>query len=193
MLCGSFGKQTCRNVNPNLDQPLIDACRKGDRAAQKAVFELLSGRMMSLCLRYTGGDRPAAEDILQEGFVTLFSKLEDYRGAGSFEGWARRIFVTTALMELRRKDALKFSEDITEAVKLESSLPDQLEDLGYAELMKMVGELPDGFRTVFNLYVVEGYSHKEIARQLGISEVTSRSQLNRAKAALKEKLKKRNT
>ena len=148
---------------------------------------------MSLCLRYTGGDRPAAEDILQEGFVTLFSKLEDYRGAGSFEGWARRIFVTTALMELRRKDALKFSEDITEAVKLESSLPDQLEDLGYAELMKMVGELPDGFRTVFNLYVVEGYSHKEIARQLGISEVTSRSQLNRAKAALKEKLKKRNT
>jgi len=170
-------------------QNLVASCKKGDRRAQKAIFDSLSGKMYALCLRYCG-DKTVAQDLLQEGFVTLFSKLDSYKGEGSFEGWARRIFVNTALMELRKKDALKMSDDIEEAWNMSSPISTQMEDIGYKELMKLVMSLPDGFRTVFNMFVIEGYSHKEIAQELGITEVTSRSQLNRARAWLQAKMKK---
>ena len=128
---------------------------------------------------------------MQDGFVTLFSKLDTYKGEGAFEGWARKIFVNTALMELRRKDALKISDDLEDAKAMRTELPSALEDIGYEELMALLAHLPSGFRTVFNMYVVEGYSHKEIADALGISEVTSRSQLARARIWLQEKIKAR--
>ena len=136
------------------------------------------------------GDREAAEDILQDGFVTLFSKLDSYTGAGSFEGWARRIFVNTALMSLRKKDALKNTEDITLAWNISDGEPSPVQKIGHDELLKMVAALPPGFRTVFNMYIMEGYSHKEIAEALGISETTSRSQLQRARVLLQSKIKK---
>lgn len=177
-------------VAKNIDQKLIESLKKGDRKAQKEVFDLLAPQMFSVCLRYSG-NRESAEDLLQDGFVTLFSKIDSYKGEGYFEGWARRIFVNTALMELRKKDALKMSEDLDSARSLTATTSSQTEDLGYKELMRLITELPPGFRTVFNMYVVEGYSHKEIAEALDISEVTSRSQLNRARAWLQAKIKEK--
>ena len=163
---------------------------KGDRKAQKDLFDRMAPRMFPVCIRYTG-DRATAEDILQDGFVTLFSKLDSYKGEGSFEGWARRIFINTALMFLRKKDALKMSEDLENARSLSTDTASQIENIGYKELISLVMTLPDGFRTVFNLYVVEGYSHKEIAQMLDISETTSRTQLSRARVWLQNKIRKR--
>ncbi|MCQ2142447.1 MAG: sigma-70 family RNA polymerase sigma factor [Bacteroidales bacterium] len=171
----------------NIDRKLIESLKKGNRKAQKEVFDLLAPIMFSVCLRYSG-NRETAEDILQDGFVTLFSKIDSYKGDGSFEGWARKIFVNTALMELRKKDALKMSEELDSARSLSAPTSSQIEDIGYKELMELIAGLPAGFRTVFNMYVIEGYSHKEIAETLGITEVTSRSQLNRARAWLQARI-----
>ena len=146
--------------------------------------------MFPLCIRYVG-DRTLAEDILQEGFITLFTHLEDYKGDGSFEGWARRIFVTTALMSLRKKDALKMSDELEAAKGLKTEITSQVQNIGYQELMKLIMTLPPGFRTVFNMYAIEGFSHKEIGEMLGISETTSRTQLSRARIWLQNKIKER--
>ena len=146
--------------------------------------------MFPLCIRYVS-DRSLAEDILQEGFITLFTRLESYKGEGSFEGWARRIFVTTALMSLRKKDALKMSEDLEAARGLKTETSSQVQNIGYKELMELIMTLPPGFRTVFNMYAIEGYSHKEIAQMRGLTETTSRTQLSRARIWLQEKIKKR--
>jgi len=168
--------------------PLVEACRGGDRRAQKRIYDLLSGKMFAVCLRYMDS-REAAEDILQDGFVTLFTKLDSYSGEGSFEGWARKIFVNTALMSLRKNDVLRQTEDVDEAWDITADTPTAIENIGYSELMKMIASMPPGFRTVFNMYVIEGYSHKEIAESLGISEATSRSQLQRARTMLQNKIK----
>ncbi|MCX4334378.1 MAG: RNA polymerase sigma factor [Bacteroidales bacterium] len=175
-------------MNEVSEQTLIDLCKKGDRKAQRAIYDKLAPRMFPLCLRYVC-DRNLAEDLLQDGFVTLFSKIGSYKGNGSFDGWARKIFVTTALMYLRKNDAIRQSDDIEYARHLSSESSDQLQDIGYKELMKLITSLPTGFRTVFNLNVIEGYSHKEIGDMLGISEVTSRTQLSRARVILQDKIK----
>lgn len=172
------------------DLQLIESCRKGDRASQKAIYDRLASRMFPICIRYAG-DRDSAQDILQDGFITLFTKLEDFKGDGSFEGWARRIFVTTALMYLRKKDVLKMSDDLDLARGLKADTVTQTQNLGYKELMELIMTLPPGFRTVFNLYALEGYSHKEIGEMLGISETTSRTQLSRARIWLQNKIKER--
>ena len=170
------------------DIQLIEACKKGDRAAQKALYDRLAPRMFPVCIRYIG-DRALAEDILQEGFITLFTKIGSYKGDGSFEGWARRIFVTTSLMSLRKKDALKMSDELDLARGMKAETVSQIQSIGYKELMQVILTLPPGFRTVFNLYSIEGYSHKEIGEMLGISETTSRTQLSRARLWLQRKLK----
>ena len=169
-------------------ESLIPACRNGDRKAQKRLFDALAPKMMALCLRYIG-DRPTAEDVLQDGFITLFSRLDSYSGAGSFEGWARRIFVNTALMHLRKTDALKLSDDISEARGLFNEEATPVQKIGYRELMALIASLPADARTVFNMYVIEGYSHKEIAETLGFNEATSRSKLQRARIRLQEMIK----
>ncbi|MCQ2165055.1 MAG: RNA polymerase sigma factor [Bacteroidales bacterium] len=169
---------------------MLELCKRGDSSAQKALYDSLAPKMFPVCIRYMG-DRTVAEDVLQDGFVTLFSRLDSYSGAGSFEGWARKIFVNTALMSLRKSDVLKDSDDIEQAWSVKSEATSAIQDIGYKELLKMIGELPAGFRTVFNMYVIEGYSHKEIAEALGITENTSRSQLQRARVALQEKILKR--
>lgn len=172
----------------NFDLKLIESCREGDRAAQKVLYERLAPRMFPVCIRYIG-DREAAEDVLQDGFVTLFTRLDSYKGEGSFEGWARKIFVTTALMELRRKDALKMSDELDVVRGMKSETVSQLQSIGYKDLMNLITQLPPGFRTVFNLYAVEGFTHKDIGEMLGISETTSRTQLSRARAWLQNKIK----
>ena len=146
--------------------------------------------MFPVCLRYVS-DRSLAEDILQDGFITLFTKLGSYKGDGSFEGWARRIFVTTALMALRKKDALKMSDELDAVRGMKADTYTQIQNLGYKELMQLIMSLPTGFRTVFNLYAVEGYSHEEIAEMLGITETTSRTQLSRARIWLQKKIEER--
>jgi RNA polymerase sigma-70 factor (ECF subfamily) len=175
-------------VAENFDLKLIESCREGDRAAQKVLYERLAPRMFPVCIRYIG-DREAAEDVLQDGFVTLFTRLDSYKGEGSFEGWARKIFVTTALMELRRKDALKMSDELDVVRGMKSETVSQLQSIGYKDLMNLITQLPPGFRTVFNLYAVEGFTHKDIGEMLGISETTSRTQLSRARAWLQNKIK----
>ena len=144
--------------------------------------------MFPICIRYNG-NRDQAADVLQDGIITMFAKLKDYKGDGSFEGWARRVFVTTALMALRKKDALKMSEELDTVRGMKAETVSQTQNIGYKELMKLVMTLPPGFRTVFNMYAVEGYSHKEIAEMLGISETTSRTQFSRARGRLQKKIK----
>ena len=178
--------ETVTNLN---EQHIIALCKQGDRAAQKALFDKLSARMFPVCLRYMG-NREAAEDVLQEGFISLFSKLDSYSGEGSFEGWARKVFVNTALMTLRKNDVMRQSEDIETAWSVSSEDPGALQKISYNELMGMIAELPTGFRTVFNMFIIEGYSHKEIGEALGISEATSRSQLQRARVMLQNRIKK---
>ena len=170
------------------EQQVLEACKKGDRTAQKTVYDSLAPKMFAVCLRYMGG-REAAEDVLQEGFITLFSRLDSYAGEGSFEGWARKIFVNTALMSLRKRNALRGSEDLDSARDIRSDGVTQIQTIGYHELLKLIAALPDGYRTVFNLSVIEGYSHKEIAQALGITEATSRSQLQRARMLLQDKIR----
>ena len=169
-------------------EQLARDCLSGDRKAQRRLFDTLAPRMMALCLRYTG-DRPTAEDVLQDGFITLFSRLDSYSGAGSFEGWARRIFVNTALMHLRKTDALKLSDDIGEARGLFTEEATPVQKMGYRELTALIARLPADARTIFNMYVIEGYSHKEIAETLGLNEATSRSKLQRARFRLQELIK----
>ena len=176
-------------VAETFDIQLIEACKKGDRAAQRVLYDRLAPRMFPVCIRYIG-DRTLAEDTLQDGFITLFTKLDSYKGDGSFEGWARRIFVTTALMSLRKKDALKISEELETVRGMKAETVTQMQNIGYKELMALVMSLPTGFRTVFNMYAIEGYSHKEIAEILGITETTSRTQFSRARAWLQNKMEK---
>ena len=178
-----------RDVASFNEQEIIALCKEGNRSAQKILFERLSPKMLSICHRYMG-NMDSAEDVLQEGFIVLFSKLDTYSGEGSFEGWARKIFVNTALMTLRKNDILKQSTDIDTAFGVSSSGESAVQKLSYQELLKMIAELPAGYRTVFNMFVIEGYSHKEISEALGISEATSRSQLQRARVMLQNKIKK---
>ncbi len=144
--------------------------------------------MYSLCMRYVG-NRETAKDILHDGFVVLFSKLETYKGEGSFEGWARRIFINTALMHLRKSDLLKYSEEIGEAAADITVSPSVIEKMEAERLMKLVCRMPVGFRTIFNMYAIEGYTHSEIAKELNITEGGSRSQLSRARIWLQERLR----
>ena len=176
-----------RKDKDKLSDRLLKTCIQGDRKAQRKLYEQLAPKMFPVCLRYMN-NREMAEDVLQDGFVTLFSKLDSYSGTGSFEGWARKIFVNTALMQLRRNDVLRESDNLDDAWDIGSPDPSAIQEIGYKELLELIAELPPGFRTVFNMYVIEGYSHKEIADELGISENTSRSQLQRARVILQKKI-----
>lgn len=163
---------------------LIESCKSNNREAQYKLYSLLSGKMFAVCLRYAK-NKEEAEDILQEGFIKVFKKMDSFRNEGSFEGWTRRIFVNTAIEHFRRK---KYLLPVTEKEEntIEGKYTSVLDDLGAKDIMALVQELSPGYRTVFNMYVVEGYTHKEIADQLGISEGTSKSQLSRAKVILQD-------
>ena len=172
-----------RNQNIS-DSDLIRGCMESDRRMQEELYRRFSPRMYAVCLRYAG-NAEEAEDILQEGFIKVFKKLDSFRNEGSFEGWIRRIFVNTAIEHFRRK---KYLLPVTEKEEntIEGKYTSVLDDLGAKDIMALVQELSPGYRTVFNMYVVEGYTHKEIADQLGISEGTSKSQLSRAKVILQD-------
>ena len=170
------------------ESDLIKGCIEENRRMQEELYRRFSPRMYAVCLRYAGSS-DEAEDILQEGFIKIFKKLESFRGDGSFEGWIRRIFVNTAIEHFRRK---RYLMPVTEKEEntIEGKYLSVLDDLAARDIMALVQELSPGYRTVFNMYVVEGYAHKEIADMLGISEGTSKSQLSRAKVILQDMVKK---
>ena len=166
------------------ESDLINGCLNGDRRMQEELYRRFSPRMYAVCLRYAG-NAEEAEDILQEGFIKVFKKLDSFRGDGSFEGWIRRIFVNTAIEHFRRK---RYLMPVTEKEEntIEGKYTSVLDELSAKDIMALIRELSPGYRTVFNMYVVEGYTHKEIADILGISEGTSKSQLSRAKVILQD-------
>ncbi|MDB2657002.1 RNA polymerase sigma factor [Crocinitomicaceae bacterium] len=169
------------------ESALVKKCLKGDARAQRALFEKFAPKMLGVCMRYAKNTEQA-EDVLQDGFVKVFTKLSNYSGNGSLEGWIRRIIVNTALDEIRRNVKFKDNvnvDDVDYKLELNSHI---VEGLAAEDLMKIVNDLPDGYRVVFNMFAIEGYSHKEIAVQLNISENTSKSQYSRARAYLKVKL-----
>jgi RNA polymerase sigma-70 factor (ECF subfamily) len=170
------------------ESDLIQGCLAGDRRMQEELYRRFSPRMYGVCLRYAG-NAEEAEDILQEGFIKIYKKLSSYRGEGSFEGWIRRIFVNTAIEHFRRKT---YQQPITEKheTTVEAQYLSVLDELAEKDILKLIQELSPGYRTVFNLYVVEGYTHKEIGDMLNISEGTSKSQLSRAKLVLQDLVKK---
>ncbi len=171
--------------NQNISETdLINGCMANDRRMQEELYRRFSPRMYAVCLRYAG-NAEEAQDILQEGFIKVFKKLDSFRSEGSFEGWVRRIFVNTAIEHFRRK---RYLLPVTEKEEntLEGKYTSVLDELGAKDIMALVQELSPGYRTVFNMYVVEGYTHKEIADLLGISEGTSKSQLSRAKVILQD-------
>ena len=137
------------------ESQLIRGCRKGDRLAQKELYETYSRKMMGVCLRYVN-DRETARDLLQDGFVKVFTSMDSYSGAGSFEGWMRKIFVNCALEYLRKSDVLRESTDLDNTAELIQPDSSVISSMSAAELMTLVHELPTGFRTVFNLFAIEG-------------------------------------
>jgi len=167
---------------------LIEGCIKGDRKMQYELYQRFAPKMYGVCLRYAA-NAEEAEDMLQEGFVKVFRKLDSFRSEGSFEGWVRRIFVNTAIEHFRRKNYLQPITEREEAT-VEGSYLSVLDNLAERDIIGLVQQLSPGYRTVFNMYVIEGYTHREIADALGISEGTSKSQLSRAKLILQDLVQK---
>jgi len=172
------------------EEQLIDGCVKGERLAQKALYDAYAPILYPICVRYVG--RETGKDVLQDGFITIFDKIGTYKGEGSFEGWMRRIIVNTALMQIRKNDVMKHSEELDGVPTAELGFQDfgVMEQITSREILNLISEMPIGFRSVFNLFVLEGYSHQEVAQILGINEASSRSQVSRARVWLQERLKK---
>jgi len=168
-------------------EPDLPACLKGDRLAQKQFFDRFKGKMFALCLRYANS-REDAEDILQEGFVKVFRDLRQYTGAGNFEGWVRKVFVNTALQHLQRQKKNLLTLELDDQDFPDDTEPYPGDEPPAKNMIRILQQLPPGFRTVFNLHVLEGYSHPEIAEILGISVGTSKSQLLRAKTQFRKLL-----
>ena len=177
--------------------PHIAAARRGERRAQHRLYAALAPRVFGVCLRYAR-DRPEADDMAQEAWVRAFTRLDGYRDDGSFEGWLRRVTVNTCISYLRKRRRLAVDDLAAERLAegdapLPSALhvaPAALAELSAQELAAHVAALPEGFRLVFNLVALEGYSHAEAAEALGITESTSRSQLTRGRAWLQRRLAK---
>lgn len=172
----------------DLEKELIKGCCRGDRKSQKQLFDLFSKKMMVVALRYSKSDLEA-EDILQESFIKIFEKISTFRGDSRLEFWIKRIVVNTALNHQRSKLYLFPMVDVTGLTWLEDDSV-SLAGFHFRELLKFIQDLPSGCQVIFNLFAIEGYSHKEIAEMLEISEGTSKSQYARARSLLREKIEK---
>lgn len=188
----SFKKRISKNKlvhhlksRPLTEYELIKGCIKQDATCQRLLFEQMSGKMLSVCLRYAN-DAMEAEDMLQDGFIRVFNNIHQFKFEGSFEGWVRRVIVNCALKQLQKK-RIHFLEvtDNSQHLKIESYA---FSNLNEDELMKLISQLPDGYRIVFNLNIIEGYSHEEIAKMLNIQASTSRSQLVKARKMLQHQI-----
>lgn len=171
-------------VVPFSDEQLMDGCIRNDRIYQEALYKKYASTMFGICLRYAV-DTPQAEDMMQEGFVKVYSHIHQFRREGSFEGWMKRIFVNTAIEWLRRNSQMNQMLDV-ETSPMSRVQQDDFHKLSAKDLMGLIQSLAPGYRTVFNLYAIEGYSHKEIGELLGISEGTSKSQFARSRYMLEK-------
>jgi len=167
---------------------IIKGCLTGNRRDQELLYRRHAAKLYAVCLQYSGNDEEA-RDILQEGFIKVFENLVHYKHEGSFEGWMRRIMVNTALEKYRNRHNLYRVDDI-DTIPEQDAEPDNMDysGLGASDLLGIIRELPPTYRMVFNLYAIEGYSHKEISKMVNISEGTSKSNLSRARAILQRRV-----
>ncbi len=165
---------------------IVQGCLRGDRVCQKRLFDRFAGKMLAVCMRFAS-HKMEAEDLLQDGFIKVFRNLHQFNNTGSIEQWIRRIMINNAIKNYHKKsnkNEIFQLDNIFESIQN----PEVIDQLSENELLQMIKDLPDGYRMVFNLYAIEGYSHKEISEILQIEESTSRSQLVKARRALQEKL-----
>jgi RNA polymerase sigma factor (sigma-70 family) len=174
------------NLHTENERLRIQACLNGDAQSQSELYHQFAGKLYAICLRYMG-EPDSARDNLQETWIKIFTKLGEYKAQGSFEGWLRRIAVTTCLDSIK-SDRMRFSTDIEEHATLRDEAPSLDSRLDADRLLKLIEQLPVGYRVVFNLFAIEGYGHSEIAALLNISENTSKSQLFKARKWLQERL-----
>lgn len=167
---------------------IVESCRKGDRKAQKKLYDDYAPLFMSIAMRYMK-QVDAAEDVLVTAFFKIFDNIEKYKGEGSFEGWMKRILVNEALMAIRKKKSFHLTVELNN-VEIPNN-HDVISELQYQDIIALLDELPPGYRTIFNLYVIEGYKHREIAELLDISINTSKSQLILAKKKFRDLIKKK--
>ena len=178
---------TMLRINKSLtEEELLEGCRKGKASSQKKLYDRLTPKMLGVCIRYIK-DKDEAEHVMIGGIVKVFEKMDQFKGDGSFEGWVRRIIVNDCLMYIRKNRNMSLDTDIDEVYD-NPNLKVMEDKLDEKDLLKLINDLPIGYRTVFNLYAIEGYSHAEIATQLGINENTSKSQLSRARKWLQARL-----
>lgn len=170
----------------SLDQ-LIHNCKQGDRKSQEQLYRNYSGILYGICLKYSN-NKTEAEDNLHDSFMTIYEKIGQYSSKGSFEGWIKRITVNTVLQKYRKEEHLNV---VSENLEEEVSVDVEENDICLQTLLGYIRELPNKYRTTFNLYVLDGHTHKEISKLLGTSEGTSKSNLARARVLLKEKIEKK--
>ncbi|MBQ4913469.1 sigma-70 family RNA polymerase sigma factor [Maribacter sp. MMG018] len=168
-------------------EELIHKCKKGDRKAQEHLYRTYAGVLYGICLKYSR-NKTEAEDNLHDSFMTIYDKIGQYKSKGSFEGWMKRITINTVLQKYRREEYLNVVNDnIEEEVKVENVY----DDISLQTLLKYIQELPNKYRATFNLYVLDGYTHKEIGELMGTTVGTSKSNLARARMLLKEKIERK--
>ena len=167
----------------SIDQ-LIHNCKKQDIKAQEQLYRLYANKLFAVCLKYSNSHQQA-EDNLQDGFIIIFDKIKQYQDKGSFEGWMKRIMINTTLQKYRKQTVFEIVNE-EQLKEPEIEIDDEIVSVDY--LLKIIQELPDRYRQVFNFYALDGYSHKEIAEMLDISVGTSKSNLSRARIILKEKI-----
>jgi RNA polymerase sigma-70 factor (ECF subfamily) len=167
------------------DEELVQRCIRKEPKAQEYLYKTFSGRMLGICSRYTDTIEEA-EDIMQDAFIKIFNKIDGFKGNGSLEGWMKRIMVNTALDAFRKNKNFRHNIDIETIEYTSETHQHVLESMGAKDLLKLIKTMPRGFRTIFNLYAIEGYAHKEIADMLEISESTSKSQYSRARTYLQK-------
>jgi RNA polymerase sigma factor (sigma-70 family) len=177
-----------------IDKKILEGCRKGKRHAQNQLYNKFAPSMLGICLRYAKS-RDEAEDMMQEGFIKIFTNIEGFRGDGSFEGWMKRIMINTAITYYKKNLKHQYHSDIDEIDEKYSqgdNEDDTIEEVKIPreQLMGLIQGLPEGYRMVFNLYVFEQYSHKDIAELLGVSVNTSKSQLSKARRFLISRITK---
>jgi len=163
---------------------LVKQCAKNDRKAQEEIYQLFSGKLFSICLKYSK-NKQEAQDNFQDGFITIFNKIGQFKFKGSFEGWLKRVMVNTILLKYRQKNVLNL---VTEEIPDEVIVDIDDDEVSLDFLLNLIQELPNRYRMVFNLYVLDGFSHKEISKMLQIAEGTSKSNLARARGILKQKI-----
>ncbi|MEO1257159.1 MAG: sigma-70 family RNA polymerase sigma factor [Bacteroidota bacterium] len=170
------------------DELLVNGCLRGSPQHQQALYEKYKVEMFMLCMRYAKG-RSEAEDYLQDGFMQVFRDLKQFNSSkGSLQGWVRKVILNKTLMQLRKKRLQFASGDVSEYANQVSGNEHIISMLSAQEITQLIQQLPEGYQVVFNLFMIEGYSHREIAKQLGISENTSKSQLRKARMALQQKI-----